>query len=179
MLGDAKVEVVALAQTSASLFDDGYDARVKAQMSKGAGVPAVTSAEAIGEAVRALGMQRVGIVTPYSVQVIENAKRYYEGKYGLEVVGMEGFGATDAYAIGKLDANMAFEALRRVDTPEIELLIVPGGHFPTMPWIAPWERAFAKPVITTNQAALWAALGVMKLNDPIPGLGRLLEQMPR
>ena len=63
--------------------------------------------------------------------------------------------------------------------PTIEVLIVPGGNFPTMPWIAAWERAFGKPVITTNQAALWGALGVMKLNDPLPGLGRLLEQMPR
>jgi maleate isomerase len=179
LLGDAKVEVIALAQTSASLFDDDYDAKVKALMSKNAGVPGVTSAEAIGEAVVALGFKRVGIVTPYSVQVIESAKRYYERKYGLVVVGMEGFGATDAYAIGKLDANMAFEGLRRVDTPAIETLIVPGGNFPTMPWIAPWERAFGKPVITTNQAALWAALGIMKLNDPLPGLGRLLEQMPR
>jgi maleate isomerase len=57
LLGDAKVEVITLAQTSASLFDDDYDARVKAQMSSNAGVPAVTSAEAIGEAVRALGMK--------------------------------------------------------------------------------------------------------------------------
>jgi maleate cis-trans isomerase len=179
LLGHAKVEAVALAQTSASLFDDDYDAKVKAQMSANAGVPALTSAEAIGEAVRALGMRRVGIVTPYSVQVIENAKRYYERKYALEVVGMEGFGATDAYAIGKLDASVAFEGLRRVDKPSIEVLIVPGGNFPTLPWIAVWERAFGKPVITTNQAALWGALGVMKLNDPIPGLGRLLEQMPR
>lgn len=179
LLRDAKVEVVALAQTSASLFDDDYDARVKALMSRNAGVPAVTSAEAIGEAVLALGMKRVGIVTPYSTQVIESAKRYYERKYGLQVVGMEGFGATDAYAIGKLDANMAFEGLRRVDTQAIEVLIVPGGNFPTMPWIAAWERALGKPVITTNQAALWSALGVMKLNDPLPGLGRLLEQMPR
>ena len=179
LLGDAKVEVVALAQTSASLFDDDYDAKVKAQMSQNAGVPALTSAEAIGEAVLALGMKRVGIVTPYSRQVIENAKRYYERKYGLLVIGMEGFGATDAYAIGKLDANMAFEALRRVDTPAIEVLIVPGGNFPTMPWIAVWERAFGKPVITTNQAALWGVLGIMKCNDPLPGFGRLLEQMPR
>jgi maleate cis-trans isomerase len=179
LLGDAKVEVVALAQTSASLFDDDYDAKVKAQMSGNAGVPAVTSAEAIGEAVRALGMRRVGIVTPYSTQVIESAKRYYERKYGLQVLAMEGFGATDAYAIGKLGAHIAFDGLRRVDTPDIEALIVPGGNFPTMPWIAVWERAFGKPVITTNQAALWGALGVMKLNDPIPGLGRLLEQMPR
>jgi len=92
---------------------------------------------------------------------------------------MEGFGATDAYAIGKLDANMAFAALRRVDRPEIEVLLVPGGNFPTMPWIASWERALGKPVIVTNQAALWGVLGIMKLNDPLPGLGRLLEQMPR
>jgi maleate isomerase len=179
LLGDAKVEVITLAQTSASLFDDDYDTRVKAQMSSNAGVPAVTSAEAIGEAVRALGMKRIGIVTPYSAEVIQRAKQYLEMKYGLQVLGMEGFGATDAYAIGKLDANMAFEALQRVDTPEIEVLIVPGGNFPTMPWIAAWERALGKPVITTNQATLWGALGVMNLNNPMPGLGRLLQQMPR
>jgi maleate cis-trans isomerase len=179
MLGDAKVEVVAIAQTSASLFDDGYDAKVKAYMTQNAGVPGITSAEAIGEAVLALGMKRVGIVTPYSTQVIESAKRYYERKYGLQVLGLEGFGATDSYAIAKFDANVAFEGMRRVDRPDIELLIVPGGNFPTMPWIAAWEQAFGKPVLTTNQAALWAALGVMKLNNPLPGLGRLLEQMPR
>jgi maleate isomerase len=179
LLGDAKVEVITLAQTSASLFDDDYDATVKAQMSSNAGVPAVTSAEAIGEAVRALGMKHIGIVTPYSNEVIQRAKRYFETRYRLQVAGMEGFGATDAYAIGKLDANIAFEGLRRVDTPEIEALVVPGGNFPTMPWIAEWERALGKPIITTNQATLWAALGVMKLNDPLPGLGRLLQQMPR
>jgi maleate isomerase len=179
MLGDAKVETVVLLQTSASLFEDDYDARAKALMSKNSGVPAVTSAEAIGEAVLALGAKRVGIVTPYSNQVIESAKRYYERKYGIQVVGMEGFGATDSYAIAKFDAGVAFEGMRRVDRPEIEVLIVPGGNFPTMPWIATWEQALRKPVITTNQAALWGALGVMKLNHPLPGLGRLLEQMPR
>ena len=179
MLGDSRVEAVVLAQTSASLFDDGYDAAVTALMSGNAGVPAVTSAVAIGQAVQALGLKRIGIVTPYSAQAIANAKHYYETKYGLTVVAMEGFGATDAYAIGKLDAAVASEALARVDRPEIEVLIVPGGNFPTLPWIAPWERAFGKPVITTNQAALWGVLGIMRINDPLPGLGRLLAQMPR
>src|SRR5882762_10269910 len=42
LLGDARVEVVALTQTSASLFDDEYDTKVKALMSRNAGVPAVT-----------------------------------------------------------------------------------------------------------------------------------------
>ena len=176
MLGHAKVEVVALAQTSASLFDDGYDAKAKALMATGAGVPALTSAEAIGEAVRALGANRIALVSPYSAQVIERAKAYYETRYGLSVVAMEGFGATDAYAIGGLSADNATDAFVRIDRPEIEVLVVPGGNFPTMRHIAGWERRFGKPVITTNQAALWAMLRVMGVSAPLPGLGRLLEQ---
>jgi len=44
MLGNAKVEVVSLIQTSASLFESGYDDRIKSVIREGAGVPAVTSA---------------------------------------------------------------------------------------------------------------------------------------
>lgn len=179
MLGQAKVEVVALAQTSASLFDDGYDAKAKALMATGAGVPTLTSAEAIGEAVRALGANRIALASPYSAQVIGRAKAYYESRYDLSVVAMEGFGATDAYAIGGLSADNATDAFVRIDRPEIEILVVPGGNFPTMRHIAGWERRFGKPVITTNQAALWAMLQVMGVSAPLPGLGRLLEQNPR
>ncbi len=92
MLGDARVEVVALAQTSASLFDDDYDTKVKAHMSGNAAVPALTSAEAIGEAVRAFGMRRVGIAhAVHRSGSLKARKRYYERKYGLQVMGMEGF----------------------------------------------------------------------------------------
>src|SRR5271167_4392052 len=55
LLGTAKVEMVILAQTSASLFADDYDEIVTKRMSAGAGVPAITSAQAVGRAVRALG----------------------------------------------------------------------------------------------------------------------------
>lgn len=179
LLGQAKVEAIVLAQTSASLFDDDYDTRVTDWMFAQSGVPAVTSAQGIGNAIVAMGMSRIGIVTPYSDAVVENARRYYEMKFDLQIVATEGFGAVDAYSIGKLDAVIALEGLRRVDRPEIEVLVVLGGNFPTMPWIATWERAFGKPVITTNQAALWAVLGLMSLDAPLLGFGRLLEQMPR
>jgi maleate isomerase len=178
MLGAAKVEVLCLAQTSASLFDDDYDAATKRRMTAGAGVPSLTSAEAIGQAVRALGGRRIALVSPYSQEVIDRARRYYEMRYGLEVVAMEGFGATDSYAIGSLSADTATDAFTRIDRPEIEVLVVPGGNFPTMKSISGWERQFRKPVITTNQAALWAMMGVMNITAPLSGLGRLLEQMP-
>jgi maleate cis-trans isomerase len=38
-----------------------------------------------------------------------------------------------------------------------------------------WEREFKKPVVTTNQAALWAMRQRLGSTDRMPGLGRLLE----
>src|SRR5436190_315926 len=104
LLGEARVEVIALAQTSASLFADDYDAVTVKRM-------------------------------------------------------------TEA-------------AFRRIDRPDVDALVVPGGNFPTMDWIAGWERTFGKPVITTNQAALWLVMKTMKVDAPLPGKGRLLEQLP-
>ena len=178
MLGDARVEVIALAQTSASLFADDYDAVTVKRMTEASGAASVTSAQAIGRALRALGTLRIAMATPYSPEVIERASRYYESKYGVTVVASESLGATDSYTIGKMDAGLAQAAFSRIDRPDIDALVLPGGNFPTKDRIAPWEQQFGKPVITTNQAALWAVLREMKISKPLPEWGRLLAQMP-
>jgi maleate cis-trans isomerase len=178
LLGDARVEVIMLAQTSASLSADDYDAVTVKRMTEASGVPSLTSAQAVGRALKALRASRIAIASPYSEEVIGMARRYYETKYGIDTVAWEILGATDAYAIGKMDASLVEAAFRRIDRPDVDALMVPGGNFPTMDWIGGWERQFGKPVITTNQAALWAVLQTMKFDMPLPGKGRLLEQLP-
>lgn len=183
MLGDAKVGAVVLAQTSASLFADDYDEVTIRAMTEGAKAPAMTSAVAVGRAARALGCLRVAIVSPYSEEASARAKRYFEMKHGLDVVAVEGFGATDAYAIGALGPENARAAFKRIDRPGIDAFLVPGGNFPTMAHAPGWEKEFGKPMITTNGAALWAVLGMMGAREKLPheklvGLGRLLETMP-
>jgi arylmalonate decarboxylase len=178
LLGTAKVELVILAQTSASVFADGYDEDVTRRMSEGAGCPAVTSAQAIGRAVRALGARRIGLVSPYSEAVNRRAADLFQRNHGLETVALEGFGATDSYAIGNLGPDNARDAFRRIDRPEIEAFVVPGGNFPTMASIAAWESELGKPVVTTNQASFWAMLVMLKTGDRIPGYGRLLAEVP-
>lgn len=178
LLGSAKVEVVALAQTAASLSTDDYDERVTKRMSEAAGVPAITSARAIGLAVRALGVRRIALVAPFPIPVLERLERHYTGKYGLEVVASESFSGTDSVIYPTLGQGMARDAIARTDRPEIEVFIVPGGNFPTMSFVSEWEHAIGKPVITSNQAALWAMLQIMQVNDGLPGLGQLLDEMP-
>jgi maleate cis-trans isomerase len=178
LLGTAKVEIVILAQTSASLFADDYDDVVTKRMRAGAGVPAITSAQAVGRAVRALGAHRIAIVSPYSDAVNERVAQYFKQKHGLDTVALEGFRATDAYAIGQLGPEHARDAFIRIDRPDIEAFVVPGGNFPTMSSIAAWEREFGKPVVTTNQASMWAMLRAFDGADRLPAFGRLLAELP-
>ena len=177
-LGTAQVEIVWLARTSASLSGDEDDATTTRQMTAGTGVPSLTSAQAIGHAVRALGARRIALVSPSSQDVRGRTRQYFESRYGVEVVAMEGFGATHSYAIRTMSADHATAALPRIDRPAIKALVVPGRNFPTMRFIAAWEQQCQKPVVTINQAALWAMMGVMQMSTPLPGLGWLLEHLP-
>jgi maleate isomerase len=148
------------------------------RMTEASGVASLTSAQAIGRALHALGTLRIAMATPYSPEVIARAKHYYESKYGVSVIAAESLGATDSYTIGKMDAGLAQAAFSRIDRPDVDALVLPGGNFPTKDWIEPWERQFGKPVLTTNQAALWAVLRAMGIDKPLAGWGRLLAQMP-
>ena len=178
LLGTARVELVILAQTSASLFAEDYDDVTNRRMSEASGAPSLTSAQAVGRAVRALGLKRIALVSPYSQEVNERAARYFADKHGVETVAREGFAATDSYAIGGLGPENAHAAFARIDRPEIEAFVVPGGNFPTMPHIAAWEREFRKPVVTTNQASVWAMLRALAPDERLAGFGRLLETVP-
>lgn len=178
LLGTARVEMVILIQTSASLFADDYDETTTKRMSAAAGgVPAITSAHAMARALRALGAKRVGLVSPYSEDVNARARRYFTDKHGLEIAVLEGFAAKDSYSIGKLGPENARDAFARIDRPEIDAFAVPGANFPTLFSIAAWEKEFGKPVVSSTQAAMWATARQLA-GERISGFGRLLEQMP-
>jgi maleate cis-trans isomerase len=178
LLGTAKVEMIALMQTSASLFADDYDENVTRRMTAAAGgVPAVTSADAMGRALRALGAKRIGLVSPYSDEVNARARRYFSGRFGLDIATLAGFAASDSYSIGKLGPENARDAFARIDSPEIDAFAVPGANFATMNSIAAWEREFGKPVVSSTQAVVWAVARELG-GERIGGFGRLLYEMP-
>ncbi len=174
LLASAKVEVISLAQTSATLEPLDYDERLGGRITRETGVPAVTSAQAIGQALQALGTRRIAIVSPYKETVLDQAKGYYEAKFGLEVAATVGFSGAETFTYAMLGPEHARDAIARVDLAGIEAIVLPGGNFPTMRFVAEWEAAFGRPIVTTNGAALWAMLRVMGVGQALPGLGRLL-----
>ncbi len=164
MLGTAGIEVISLAETSASLLAEDYDEVIIRRMSEASGVPAVTAGQAIYQAVRALGARRIALVAPVAMAVLEREKHYYETRHGLKVTALEAFSRTDPSDI--TGPERVRHAIGRVIRPDIEVLIIRGGgNVATMALVSELERTLSKPVVTPNQAALWAMLHIMKFND--------------
>ena len=179
LLGHAGVEVVALAQTAASLSADDYDDRITRRMSEAAGVPAITSARAIGLAVRALGARRIALVAPFPIATNRQTRTpLYRQPWPGDCRERRASPAPIRSCIRR--SHRAWPAMRSgvAIGRRLRYSSFPGGNFPTMTFISEWEHAVGKPVITTNQAALWAMIRIIRANETLPGFGRLLEEMP-
>jgi maleate cis-trans isomerase len=176
LLGSVKVEFVVLAQTNASFFAPGYDAAVTRRITAACGAPASTSGRLTAEAVKSLGARRIAFISPYSDELNERGRAYYKAEHGLDVVAVETFGQPPtADAVNDMKPAVAEAAMQRADSPAVEAFIVAGGALPTLQLIAQWEKRFGKPVVTTNQAAMWAIFNALGRGESLPGHGRLLE----
>ncbi len=63
------------------------------------------------------------------------------------------------------------------DRPDADAVIMPGGNWPAMSIIERLERELGKPVISTTQASLWAALRMIGRIEGVAGYGRLLRDL--
>jgi maleate cis-trans isomerase len=178
LLGTAPIELIVLAQTTASFFAADYDDTVTARLQAASGVPALTAGQIVARAVHALGARRIAMFGPVGYDVTTLGRRYFEDKHGLDVVAAESFAAVSNRAISELGVETATAAIARADRADIDALLVVGGNFPTMGAIADWERRFGKPVVTTNQATIWAILRTLDPAARLPGYGRLLDLLP-
>lgn len=180
LLGTIDPAVIILLQTSASFYgEEDYDERVVKRIAAESGVPALTTAHAMGRALRALNAGRVAIVSPYSDDLNARAKRYFERVHGLSVVAVEGFNLTDPQIIGHLEQEIATVAIERAAASQADAIIMAGGAFRALAVIDDWEQRFGKPVVTTNQVAMWAAVQAVAGNEQLRGYGELLAMMPK
>lgn len=174
-LAPARVDVVAYACTAGSMVSPPHS--LPDTVSARRGIPLVTTAAAIVDALHVLGARRVCVATPYH-DALNLHEIAFLASTGIEVLSIRGLGLG---ANGPVDypliAETPLEAVRAhargVVTPEADALLITCTDFPTLPLIADLEAELDIPVVTSNQATLWAALAVCGLTQPDPRLGRL------
>ncbi len=175
-LAAANVEVILFCLTAAS-FHKGldYDGELKQRIERESGLPALTAARTVVDALNALGVRRLALAAPFIPEVLANSGRFLAGN-GFQVVAAEGLAYTDNFSIALIDLDTVRELVRRVDRPEAEAIVIPGGNMPCLSIVEEMEAELGKPVVSTNQAGIWALLRHLGGFDHLAGLGRLLRE---
>jgi maleate isomerase len=174
-LADADVGVIVLAATAPSMTKGkGYDRELIKRMEDASGKPATTASTAFVEALTILGIRRIAIAAPWSEAMNKTVVSFMEA-HGFEVVRHDVMGLVRNTELGRADPETAYELGRRVDRPDADAVILPGGNWPTMSIVERLERDIGKPVLTNNAVSIWAALRILQCSKGVSGYGRLLR----
>jgi maleate cis-trans isomerase len=173
-LAMAQPGVVLYACTSgSSLETGGFDRGISEQIARASGVPASTTSTAVAAALRALGIRRPAVVTPYPDEINEREMAFFR-ELGFEPVSLESFREEDSHAIPRIDPEDAARLALKANRPEADGVFISCTNLPTAPIIERLETELRKPVVTSNQATLWLGLHALGVTVAVPGAGRLL-----
>lgn len=173
LLGDARVHVLLYCQTSAGFhLGTAWDAGVRARIARAAGCTALSAAQTVLDALHHLQIKRVALASPFPVAVAASAKRFLESQSFL-VTGVHGLDMQDNFQIASLPLEQVMELILAANSDNCEAVLVPGGNMACTVALEALEREIGKPVITTNQAGLWAICQALGVPLQSPRYGRL------
>jgi maleate isomerase/arylmalonate decarboxylase len=178
LLKQARVDVVAYACTAGSMMNpvNGLPDEIAARN----GIAAVTTSAAIVAALKALHVGRLSVATPYHAALNDHETHFLE-ENGFAVerligLGIGAGGPSEYPLIAQTPLDKVYETARACFVPGSEALLITCTDFPTLPLIAGLEAEFGVPVVTSNQATLWASLRAADITDSIAEAGTLFSQ---
>jgi maleate cis-trans isomerase len=179
-LATAKVDVIAYGCTTGSFYKGpGWEKEMLARIERAAGVPAVATSPSVVAALRFFGAKKLSVASPYPQW--NNAKlRAYLEAMGFEVFNVDGepvAAKAGPQGINDQDPESVIAFASRVCRPEAQALFCSCTAWRALEAVEALEKRTGRPVVTSNQATIWAALRTVGLRQPIHGFGTLLESL--
>ena len=169
------VDIILFNCTAGSFLEQGnYDTQLTNHIQEITGVPATTTSTCILRAMDAFRAKRINIVTPYSAEINERERTFFESR-GRTVLSVSGALLSDSRDVPKVPAGDMYRYALEADTDDSDLMFISCTGLHVLEIIEALEKDLKKPVIASNQCALWGTLKQMGINDKISGIGSLFD----
>ncbi|MGE2832682.1 maleate cis-trans isomerase family protein [Mycobacterium sp. SMC-4] len=156
MLADATPDVIVWNGTSGSWLGIDHDRQLCQQITDALGVPATTSTLAMLEACRAFGVNRLALVTPYTVELNARIREVYAAN-GIEIVIDSALGIEDNLAIARVQpGEVAAEVVRVAGDAHAAAVLCTNLHGAEV--VPELEAQLGIPVFDSVAVTLWHAL---------------------
>jgi maleate isomerase len=136
--------------------------------------PCTNPITAVLAALRALGAQRIAVLTPYTRAVNDEFAAFLVGR-GIAITRLAGFDLDSDEAMTAVAPAAILEAGLALCDQSADLLFVSCTALRTSVVVEALEEGLGKPVVASNPALLWHALRLIGNTDPISGFGRLFD----
>ena len=154
----------------------GSEAALCSRIGKATSLPVITEISAAAAAGKALGIKKLALISPYRQELNGLLAAYFLEK-GFQVPLIRGLGIERNIEIGRLPEEAAFDLTMAAfrEGEEVDGFYLTCSRWRTAGSIDRLEKETKKPVITSVQATVWAALRALKINDRIEGYGSLFN----
>jgi maleate isomerase len=175
LLQDSKCDITVFQCTGTSMSGGvDMDKHVVEEIAKATGKPAISTASAVTAALETLGAKRLVFISETKQEGHDKKARYLR-EAGYELVADEAacLAGTDAYCTTppQFWRDMAV----RLKNDKADAYFISCANIHSIDMIEELEDVLRRPVVTSNQAALWCALRTLGLRDVVPSLGALFE----
>ena len=175
LLADAGVDRILFNCTAVTTHDPGMAERIRGRIVAATGLPVSTTGEAVAAALAILGARKVVMLTPY-IAAVNARETDFLRHHGIAVLGDYAAGLTYAKDFRAIAPDSWHRlAMERRDTAA-EGYFLSCAQTRVAEIIAVLERDLGRPVVTSNQAALWQSLRASGIADRIEGFGALFER---
>jgi len=176
LLQGVQPNVILYGCTSATLtHGPAFDRKMAETIKAESGAETVTAAGALVHALYTLGVERIGLASPY-VPAINDMAIDFLAQTGIKTVARSEVKVTlDNYGQGDMDPDVVFALARAADHPDAQALVLSCTDMRSIETISRLEKAVGKPVISSNQAMMFQAMQFAKISEPLQGYGRLLD----
>lgn len=178
-LADSRVDLIVFHCTGTSM-EDGPEAdhAITAMITRETGTAAISTGQAVIEALRALALKRLVIISPY-VQPTNDHERSYLCALGFEVLHDVALGLSGGNEYIQVPPERWIEIVRANTRPQADGYFLSCTNTTQIGAIAPLEGLLGKPMVNSNQATLWACwkrlTGKLGPVQPNQDLGRLFS----
>jgi len=174
-LSDVNPGVVVFHCTASSM-EEGLkgEARVVQWAREASGCTAITTGQAVCEALLTLGIQKLVMISPY-VKKTNLLELNYMQEAGFEVIHEFGLGLAGGDSYTRITPLEWHDLLLEHRRSEADGYFLSCTNTRMIESIEASERDLDRPVVTSNQATLWACLAQLGEPQKVPGLGRLFS----
>jgi maleate isomerase len=172
ILPEEDLDLVCYSCTSASVVmgDDAIEAAIREAKP---GVTVVTPPLAARRGLDALGVRRIAVLTPYTVETSRPMAGYF-ADHGYGIARFTCLGLDDDREMARITPDSIVAAAEAAMTGDAEALFISCTALRAAGVAAEIEQRICKPVVTSNLATAWMTLRLCGDDQPRPEFGRLM-----